>query len=127
MLPQAGQFGPGPGAVGRSEKCSVLNTRVDRVGIGRGRLEVPDASEFPRVRRAVVPEMRVRRAFVCEFVPNGFPRFSAVIGSLQHLAKPGAALRRVDTVGIGPRAFQVVDLPTGKMGTADIPIFSRAV
>ena len=52
---------PGFAAVGRAEDGGVFDAGVDGVGIGERRLEVPDALEFPRMLRAVVPLVRGER------------------------------------------------------------------
>ena len=68
---------------------------------------MPDALEFPRMLRAVVPLMRARDAVVNEFVAlthrhslrvysraaaRRVPAFAAVIGTLDDLSKPCAGL-----------------------------------
>src|SRR5262245_47538082 len=113
--------------VSRLEERSILHARVDRVWMGQRRFDMPHAHELPWARCAVVKEMSSRGRRIRELVTRRFPRPAPVIRPLQHLPKPGAGLRRIDTVGIGGRALQVVDLPTGKMGTADIPVLSRPV
>ena len=69
---------PGLPAVGGAEQRRVLDAGVDRVGIGQRRLEVPDALELPRVRRAVVPLMRAghrrRRRTRCRPPPRSCRR-----------------------------------------------------
>ena len=50
-----GELVPFLAAIDGSEKGSVLDAGVDRVGVGQGRLEMPDPVEFPGVRRPVVP------------------------------------------------------------------------
>src|SRR4029079_14402350 len=62
------QLGAGVAPVRRAEDRCVLDTRVDRVGVGQRRLEVPDALELPRVRRAVVPLVRAGHAPLTELV-----------------------------------------------------------
>ena len=56
-----------------------LRRRRNRVGIGQRRLEVPDALEFPGVRRAVVPLMRAGDAVVDELVADRLPGLAAVV------------------------------------------------
>ncbi len=55
---EAGELVPGLAAVGGAEEGGVFDAGVDGVGIGERGLEVPDAFEFPRVLRAVVPLVR---------------------------------------------------------------------
>ena len=62
VLAQAGELVPRLPAVGRAEQRGILDAGVDGVGIGQRRLEMPDALELPRVRRAVVPLVRARHA-----------------------------------------------------------------
>ena len=49
MFAEAGQLVPALAAVGGAEQRGVLDAGVDRVGIRRRGLEMPDAREFPRV------------------------------------------------------------------------------
>ena len=58
---QAGEFLPVLAAVGGAEQRRILDARVDGVGIGERRLEVPDALELPGMLRAVIPLMRGQR------------------------------------------------------------------
>ena len=55
VVAQAGEFVPGLAAVGRAKQGGVFHARVDGVWIGQRRLQMPDAFEFPGMRRAVVP------------------------------------------------------------------------
>ena len=118
---QPRQFLPRLPAVAGAEERGVLDARVDRVGIEQGRLEVPDALELPGMRRAVVPLVRARVALVGERVADRRPGLPAVVGPLHHLAEPAAGLRRVEPVGIGRRALEVVDLPPREVRAADGP------
>ena len=65
---------PGLAAVGGAEERGVFDAGVDGVGIGERGLEVPDALELPRVRRAVVPLVgagdRRRRRTCCRRGPR---------------------------------------------------------
>ena len=114
-------------AVGRAEQRGVLDAGVDRVRIGQRRLEVPDALELPRVRRAVVPLVRAGDAVVHELVAHRLPRLAAVVGALDHLPEPAAGLRRVEPVRVGGRALEVVDLPAAEVRAADVPPLALAV
>src|SRR6185437_8834221 len=91
------------------------------------RLHMPDALEFPGVRRAVVPEVRAGRAAISEFIFHRFPGLAAVAGSLDLLPEPAARLRNVDAVRIGRRTFHVIDFPPAKMRPADFPVLTFAV
>ena len=124
---QAGQLGPGLGAVGRVEERRILDAGIDRVGVGQRRFEVPDALELPRVRRAVVPLMRARNAVVGELVPRRLPGLAAVVRALDDLAEPPRRLRRVETVRIDRRSLEVIDLPATEVGTGDVPLLALAV
>ena len=112
-------------AVGRAEQRGVLHARVDGVRIRRRRLEMPDARELPRVRRAVVPLMRAggrrRRRTCCPPLPG----LAAVVRALDHLPEPAARLRGVEPVRIGRRALEVVDLPARRSGGRSRPSRSR--
>ncbi len=120
---QAGELGPGLAAVGGAEEGGVFDAGVDGVGIGERGLEVPDALELPRMRRAVVPLVGAGDAVVGELVADGVPGFAAVVGALDDLAEPAAGLRGVDAVGVGGRAFEVVHLPAGEVRAGDVPVF----
>jgi hypothetical protein len=55
------------------------------------------------------------------------PGLAAVVGALQELAEPAAGLRGIETVGIDRGAFEVIDIPTGEVGTIDGPVVALAV
>src|SRR5688572_4791253 len=103
---------------------------------------MPDALEFPGVLRAVVPLVRgerlasFRRRVVDELVAVAFgealggllqhtsrrlPCLAAVAGALDDLSEPSARLRGVQAIRVGGRPLYVIDLPTAKVGTSDIP------
>ena len=50
----------------------------------------------------------------------------AVIGALNDLPKPSAALRRIDSIGINRRSLEMVEFPAREMRTADLPFFSAS-
>src|SRR6516225_7126342 len=147
MTTQAREFVPGFAAVRRAEQCGVLDAGVDGIRVAQRRLEMPDALEFPRMLRAIVPLMCCERraggvvnklvafAFWHAARPGGFargctglePGFAAVVGTLNDLAEPAAGLRGVHAIGVGGRALQVVHLPSGKMGTVNFPVLALAV
>ena len=83
---------------------------------------MPDALEFPGMRRAVVPLVRAGLAVVDELVADGLPGLAAVVGALDHLAEPAAGLRGVDPIRVGGRALEVVHLPAGEMRAGDVPL-----
>ena len=74
-------------AVGGAEERRVLDAGVDGVRIGQRRLEVPDALELPRMRRAVVPLVRAGHAVVDELVADRLPRLAAVVRALDRSAR----------------------------------------
>src|SRR3990172_879105 len=88
---------------------------------------MPDALELPGMRRAVVPLVRSRRAFVFEFVAHRGPGFAAIVGAVHHLAEPVGGLRGVDAIRVGWRAFQVIDIQPAEVGAVEIPFFARPV
>src|SRR5271156_4827298 len=88
---------------------------------------MPNAFEFPRVRRAVVPLVSSGDAVVRKLVAHRLPRLTAIIGPLHYLPGPATRLRRVDPVRISGRSLQVVDLPSRKVRAVDIPMFALAV
>src|SRR5439155_22915276 len=148
---QAGKLLPILPAIGRAEQRRVFHAGIDGVPVAQRRLEMPDALELPRVRRAVVPLMRrqrlagFRRGVIDELVAFGLghslprggrlarfdagllPGFPAVAGALDDLPEPSAGLRRVDPVRIDGRALEVVDLPAAKVRPAHIPALALAV
>src|SRR5581483_2301046 len=75
----------------------------------------------------VVPLVRARHAVVRELVADRGPRRAAVVRALHDLAEPAAALRSVDAVRVGRRAFHVVDLPAREMRAGDLPALALAV
>src|SRR5262249_51860182 len=115
---QARQFGPRLAAVGRLEQRGVFDAGIHRVGIRQRRLQMPDALEFPWVRRAVVPLRGSGDAGVRKLVADGLPGLAAVVRSLHGLPEPRARLRRVYAIRIDRRAFEVVDLPPAEMRSA---------
>src|ERR1700674_1519665 len=88
---------------------------------------MPDALELPRVRRAVVPQVRAGGAVVHEFTSDLLPGLAAVVGALYDLSEPAARLRRIQAIRVSRRSLDVVDLPTGEVGTADVPAFAFSV
>src|SRR5437879_2480551 len=56
VIAQSRKLLPSLGAVGRAKQGGVLDAGVERVRIGRRRLQMPHARELPRVGRAVVPQ-----------------------------------------------------------------------
>ena len=150
MPAQAGQLLPILAAVGRTKDGRVFHAGVDRVRIGERRLQMPDAFEFPRMLRAVVPLMRRQRRRAGDVsytnlllspigMPSGVvvgcagrrarlkPRLAAVVRTLNDLPKPAARLRRVDPVRIDRRTLHVVNLPPAEQGPADVPLLPLAV
>ena len=112
---QGGKLLPRFTAVHRLEESGVFRAGVDGIRIGERRLEMPDALEFPRMLRAVVPLVSAHLALVDEFVtfPLGhtvlagqlvgvasrrIPSLAAVIRALDHLAKPAARLRCIKPI-----------------------------
>src|ERR1700730_11851659 len=112
---------------------------------------MPDPFELPRVLRAVVPHVGRERfadfwgGVVNEFIALAFghalrsgcrlarrrpwlhPGFATVIGALNDLSEPGTGLRRVESVRINRRTFDVINFPARKMRPVDFPFFALAV
>src|SRR5579864_1370202 len=105
---------------------------------------MPDALEFPRMLRPVVPLMCAGDTIVNKFVAFAFwktvlalqlfrlaagrvPGFPAVIRPLNDLPEPIARLRRVDPVRIHRRPFHVVNLPPGKIRPFHFPILTLRI
>ncbi len=91
-LPQPRQFLPGLPAVARAKQGGVFHPGIDRVWIGGGGFEIPDARELPGVLRAIVPLMGAGVALVDKLVADRIPGLTAVIGTLDHLSKPATGL-----------------------------------
>ena len=121
------EFLPGLPAVAGAEQGSVFDSRVDCIRIGERRFEMPDALELPGMRRAVVPLVSAGNTVVDEFVVHRLPRLTAIVGALDHLAKPAGRLGRVQPVGVNGRSLHVVDFPACKVRTTDVPLFALAV
>src|SRR5262249_28490011 len=124
---QAGKLGPRMPTVGGAEERGVLGPGVDGIGVRERWLQVPDALEFPRVRGAVIPLVRASLALVGELVADQSPRLAAVLGALDLLAEPAARLGGIDAVGIGGRAFEVVDFPAREMRALHRPRLARTI
>ena len=101
MLAQTWKLLPVLAAVGGAEDGGILDPGVDRVRIIEGRLQMPDALELERPRRAVIPLVGAGLAFVDELVSHRLPGLAAVIGALDELAEPAGRLRGIETVRIG--------------------------
>src|SRR5262249_3778411 len=124
---QTGKLLPRLAAVGRAEERRVLNPGVDRIRIGRGRLEMPHARELPRSWRAVVPEGRADGTLVRELVSHRLPRLAAIATALDQLPEPAAGLGGIQAIRIGRRSLEVVDLPAPEVRAADVPSLPGAV
>src|SRR5204863_6895330 len=55
VLAQAGKLAPAFSAIFRFESCRILYARINMIDMVKRRLQMPDAFEFPRMLRAVVP------------------------------------------------------------------------
>src|ERR1700751_1984085 len=88
---------------------------------------MPNAFELPRMLRAIVPFVRAGNTVVPELVADGFPSLSAVLRTLDHLAKPPAGLGGVQAIRVSRRAFNVINLPPGEVWSVDFPLRSLAV
>src|SRR5205085_2097353 len=124
---QAGQLVPSLAAIGRAKDRGVLDAGVNGVWIVQRRFQVPDSLEFPGVRRAIVPLMRSRGALVGKLVSDRVPGLAAIVGALDLLPEPAAALRSVNPVRIRWRSLHVVEFPATEKGTADVPFLSFAI
>src|SRR5437868_12956849 len=67
------------------------------------------------------------RGHVAERRAGLVPGFATIVGALNHLPEPAAALRSVDAIGIDRRSLQVIQLPSGKMRSAYLPLLALAV
>src|SRR4051794_1028010 len=114
MPAQPGEFLPGFTAVCGAKQSGILGPGVNGVRVRERGFEVPDAFEFPWVLRAVIPEMCSGLAIIDELIADRFPGLPAIVGTLDHLAKPTAGLGSIETIRIHSRPFHVVDLPTCK-------------
>src|SRR5476651_1341902 len=107
------------------------------IDIVERRLEMPDAFEFPRMLRAVIPLMCSRHTVVNEHAALAFghsvrafeilraaarrlPRFAAIVRALNDLSEPRARLRRVQSIRINRRTFDVINFPASKMRPAHL-------
>src|SRR6267378_3853759 len=148
---QSRQFLPRLTAVARAEQSGILHPGINGIRIGQRWFEMPDAFEFPRMLRAVVPHMSCdrftcfRRAVVDEFVALAFwhpvgssdrlaggrtwlePAFATIIGALNDLAEPAAGLGRVKPIRVGRRTFDVINFPAREMRTVHVPLLALAI
>jgi hypothetical protein len=127
MAAQSRKLVPGLAAVFGPEHSSVLHSGEDGVGIVQRGFQMPDPLELPGARRAVIPLMRAGNSFIRKLVADRLPRLAAVVGTLDHLPEPAAALRRVEPVRFYGRPFEVVELPAREVGAIDVPLLSRCV
>src|SRR6185503_5199045 len=118
---------PAAAAVARTEERRILHAGVDDVRVTDRRLEMPDTRELPGVRRAVVPEVRAGGAIVREAVAHLLPGPAAIVGSLDQLAEPARARRGPETVHVGGRSFEVVDLPPSEQRPLDVPALAPRI
>src|ERR1700680_4108234 len=111
---------------------------------------MPDALELPGMLRTVIPLVRRQRlagllgCVVDEHVARArrrctgcgrlvcsrarlVPRLAAVVGALNDLPETAGAVRRIEPIRISGRPLEVVNLPAGKVGAADVPFFPLAV
>src|SRR6185369_7521483 len=112
---------------------------------------MPDSFELPRMGSTVIKLMG-RERFACfrgsiirKFITFTFwhsiwrgrwftgwcarlePCLAAVIRALNDLSKPAAGLRCVDAVGIHRGTLEVIQLPSGKVRTTDVPLFTFSI
>src|SRR5258708_3571069 len=127
MAAQAGEFDPCLSAVGRAEQRGVFDSGIDRLWLSERRFQMPDALELPGVRCAVIPLVRTRHAIVYELVIHWRPGLAAVVGALDQLAEPAARLGCVQPIRIGRRSLDMVNLPAGEVGSADVPFLALFV
>src|SRR5439155_24282221 len=100
---------------------------------------MPDPLELPRVLCAVVPQVFADLAFIdklvalamrhaigagCRSAAGSVPGLPAVVRPLDNLPKPATRLRRVDAVRVDRRGFEMVQFPTPKVRSVDLPIFA---
>src|SRR5437016_5577378 len=107
---------------------------------------MPHAPEYPRALGSVVMLVRrerfscFRRCVIQKFIAFRYghslrscrrlarfcaglePGLAAIIGALDDLSKPAARLRGVDSIWIRWRCFHMIDFPTGKVRSTDIPL-----
>src|SRR5690348_16164165 len=100
----------------------------------RAVIELVSGQRFARFRGSVVHELvalRLRRSFWCGPLAGRSsrlrPRFAAIIGALDDLAKPATGLGCEQPIRIGRRSLNVIDLPARKVRTAHVPLVSLAV
>src|SRR6185503_3973340 len=55
------------------------------------------------------------------------PRLAAVVGALNDLSEPAAALRGVEAIRIRGGALEVVKLPAGEVRPAHVPFFTFSI
>src|SRR6185436_18185726 len=73
------------------------------------------------------PLMRAGDSVIDELVIHRFPGLAAIARTLDQLSEPAAALRRIQAVLVGGRAFDVIHLPAREVRTTDVPFLALAV
>src|SRR5262245_30106182 len=88
---------------------------------------MPDPLELPRVLGAVVPLVRTGSSIIDKFISDWLPRCTTAVGALDQLPKPPGGLRRIQPIWVSRGSLEMVNLPAGKMRTADLPVRAVAV
>jgi hypothetical protein len=78
MAAKSRELLPGCSAVGCTKQSGVLDAGINDVRISQRRLEMPDALEFPGMRRAVVPLVGSGNSLVGEIIADRLPGLAAV-------------------------------------------------
>src|SRR5207247_4386399 len=74
-----------------------------------------------------IPPMRPGFALVAELVAYRLQGRPASVEALDDLPEPAVGLRREQPVRLRGRSLDVVDLPAGKVGPADVPVLAAPI
>jgi hypothetical protein len=55
------------------------------------------------------------------------PGFASIVGALDELAEPSAGLRCINTIGIGRRSLEMIELKTREVRSAHIPFITFSI
>src|SRR5260370_28127347 len=88
---------------------------------------MPDALELPWMRRPIIPLVSAGDSVVNKLVAHRFPGLATVVGALDHLTEPAAALGCIQPIRIDRRSLKMKELPARKVRSGDIPVLAFAI
>src|SRR5260221_299643 len=88
---------------------------------------MPDPLELPGMRRSIIPLVSPGDSLVNKLVAHRFPGLATVVGALDHLTEPAAALGCIQPIRIDGRSFNMKELPARKVRSGDFPLLAFTV